>query len=317
MDTNRRLLQAIAKLYYEEGKTQSEIAEQFEISRPKVSRKLAEARECGIVKIFIDDALDEISEMEQKFLSAFQLKGVRIASVPEDDDELRVQLTARLGAEFFPRFLNSGDKIGVNWGWTLYELSREFPQLKLNDTSIFQLSGAVDNANCRSFAHEIISNFSGKLNAKDAFCLPCPAMVESPIIADILMHDAKLKNLLDQAEECNKLMVNIAMPDESSCLYQAGYLKDEQLELIKNKHVVGSICSRFYDKNGYIVDEDIDSRTIGISLESIKNAECVMACIVGSRKAEAVYYALKAGWIDVLVIDSLMAKRITEMLDFE
>lgn len=75
MNTDQRLLQAIAKLYYEEGRTQSEIATQFSISRPKVSRKLAEARERGIVKIFIDDAIDDISEMEQQLLTAFHLKG--------------------------------------------------------------------------------------------------------------------------------------------------------------------------------------------------------------------------------------------------
>ena len=234
MNTDQRLLQAIAKLYYEEGRTQSEIATQFSISRPKVSRKLAEARERGIVKIFIDDAIDDISEMEQQLLTAFHLKGARVASVPEDDVELAIQLTARLGAQFLPTFLDPGDHLGVTWGWTLVELSKEFPAFALPDCSLVQLSGAVDNANCRSFAHEIISNLSQKLGAESAFCLPCPALVESPIILDILLHDAKVRSLLERVEACNKLFVNIATPDEDSCLYQAGYLNDENIARLKD-----------------------------------------------------------------------------------
>ena len=50
-----------------------------------------------------------------------------------------------------------------------------------------------------------------------------------------------------------------------------------------------------------------------IPLDAIKNAECVLACIVGRQKARAVYYALKAGWIDVLVTDSLTAERVIDL----
>ena len=39
----------------------------------------------------------------------------------------------------------------------------------------------------------------------------------------------------------------------------------------------------------------------------------MLACIVGRQKARAVYYALKAGWIDVLVTDSLTAERVIDL----
>ena len=76
---------------------------------------------------------------------------------------------------------------------------------------------------------------------------------------------------------------------------------------------VGSICSRFFDKNGNICDPELDKRTVGVSLDAIKNAECVLACIDGRQKARAGYYALKAGWIDVLVTDSLTAERVIDL----
>lgn len=43
----------IAQLYYQEEKTQSEIAKIYGVSRPLVSRMLREAKELGIVEIRI------------------------------------------------------------------------------------------------------------------------------------------------------------------------------------------------------------------------------------------------------------------------
>ena len=55
MDTkNRDLLVEIAVMYYLEDKTQTEIAKEMFMSRPKVSRLLKKARELDIVDIKIN-----------------------------------------------------------------------------------------------------------------------------------------------------------------------------------------------------------------------------------------------------------------------
>ena len=46
---------AAARMYYEQGRTQNEIAAALGISRPLVSVLLTEARECGIVTITVND----------------------------------------------------------------------------------------------------------------------------------------------------------------------------------------------------------------------------------------------------------------------
>ena len=306
----KNLLVEISKQYYEQGKTQAEIAKRFNISRPMVSRKLAEARDTGIVKIFIDSTYDNMSVLERRLFAKFNLKGLCIASVPEDDEALSVQLTARAGAQYLSKFINPGDRIGVGWGWTLYEMSTYFPQLPIGTSLVCQITGSVDNAMTRGYANEIVSNFYQKLSAREAYSFPCPVMVGSPDISDVLIHDTKINNVLSLGRECNKLFVNIALPDRISCLYQAGYIDDKDLGRLHQNQAVGSICCRFFDRDGNVCDEDLDQRTLGISIEEIKNAECVMACITGKAKAKAVYYALKANMIDVLVIDSVTAEAI-------
>jgi len=49
LDKGRRL-EKVARLYYEEGLTQDEIARDLKVSRPLISRLIREARDLGIGK---------------------------------------------------------------------------------------------------------------------------------------------------------------------------------------------------------------------------------------------------------------------------
>jgi len=194
-------------------------------------------------------------------------------------------------------------------------MSTFFPHLPFSASVVCQLTGSVDNAMTRGYANEIVGNLSKKLNAQKAYTFPCPVMVDNAIISDTLRHDLKVRSVLECGSQCNKLFINIALPDNDSCLFQAGYIGEKELSELASRKAVGSICCRFFDENGRVCDEEIDSRTMGISIEEIKKAECILACITGCMKAKAVYSALKAGLIDVLVIDSITASAVLKLAE--
>ena len=52
--TDEKELVKIASMYYEEGKTQAEIAKIIGVSRSLVSKNLIDAKEAGLVEIFIN-----------------------------------------------------------------------------------------------------------------------------------------------------------------------------------------------------------------------------------------------------------------------
>lgn len=315
MSSYKSMLVEIAKQYYEEGMTQEDIAKRFFMSRAMVSRKLAEARKIGIVNIFIDTSGDTMSELERKLFAAFKLKGICVVPVPENDEDLAVQLTARAGAYYLGQFINPGDRIGVGWGWTLYEMSNYFPQLPFSVSLVCQLTGSVDNAMTRGYANEIIANLYRKVSAREAYSFPCPVMVDSNMISNALRNDLKVNKVLELGKSCNKLFVNIALPERASCLYQAGYINDTDIENLKKNGAIGSICCRFFDENGKACDSSIDDRTMGITIDEISQVDCVMACITGPRKSKALYYALKAKMIDILVVDSITASAVMKLVE--
>ena len=73
----RRLLIKVAHMYYEEGATQSKIADAVGVSRSLISKYLAKAREAGIVEIIIHDEMNQqYGSLERKIERKYGLREV-------------------------------------------------------------------------------------------------------------------------------------------------------------------------------------------------------------------------------------------------
>ena len=72
-----RLVQ-IAKMYYEENLTQSEIAKKLDVSRALICRLLNEARNYGIVTIQIHSPEEDSSLLKNQLKNSFKIEDVFI-----------------------------------------------------------------------------------------------------------------------------------------------------------------------------------------------------------------------------------------------
>lgn len=313
MDDNAKLLRDVADLYYNQDLKQADIGKRYGISRAKISRMLAEARDTGIVKIFIQEAKDDMVAVENRLANLFELQGVKVVSVPSGERMLALQSASQEAAKYIANYIQDGDKVGVSWGVTLHEISKNLPLLNLSNTKIVQLSGNLDNADSSNYATQIAYNFATRLSSESVSTLPCPVILDNPLILDILLHDENISKIIKLGKECNKMVVNIGLPVENNCLISSGYVKPEILENLQEHGVVGSITSHFYNQEGQLVDLELDKRTVGVGLETIRNCECVISCVIGGGKETALYAALKAGLLDILVVDYDTANELVKM----
>lgn len=74
----------ISKLYYDQNKTQAEIARIMDISRPLVSNLLNKARKEGVVKIDILSYQHSNLGLSQGLCRRFNLKSCHVVSAAED-----------------------------------------------------------------------------------------------------------------------------------------------------------------------------------------------------------------------------------------
>src|SRR5215510_15162312 len=85
-----RLMAKVARLYYERGLKQTDIADQLDISQATISRLLKRAQQEEIVRISINVPTGAYAELEDGLERAYGLKeAIVVDSVPNDDQLLR------------------------------------------------------------------------------------------------------------------------------------------------------------------------------------------------------------------------------------
>ena len=110
----QKLLAKVAYLYYMEGKSQSEIANELGIYRTTISRMLAKAREEGLVRIEISDFNPEIFQLESYFKSKYHLKDIEIVSSRKDSDTSEIEKDlAHVAAAMIRKKIKENDKVGI------------------------------------------------------------------------------------------------------------------------------------------------------------------------------------------------------------
>jgi deoxyribonucleoside regulator len=298
-----------ARLYYEDGITQEDIAKEMGISRPTISRLLQRAKEEGIVQISILDPFDTDEDIADQLVTKCSLqKAIVIPNVPN-----RVDLTMkRLGlatSHFLEQILMPDEVIGVGWGRTLHAVSQSLTHTLKRELLAVPLLGGLGQISPNFQVHEITRSIAAAFDgAWKQFYVP--ALVNDPATWKNLYGSSDVQELVKTWEVMTTALVGIGNVDfdaEMQMLF-AQYLDEKTRAKLRAGGAVGDICMRFFDVNGREVAglEGI----IGISLEQLRRVPRIIAVASGVEKAEAIIGALNGNMIDVLITDVEAAKRI-------
>src|SRR5207248_2157401 len=107
-----------AWLYYIEGLTQAEIARVMKVSRAKVIRLLAAARDGGVVRIRIDAKGSQQLALERQLIETYRLSEAIVAPAPASDAAAPAVVGQAVGT-YVADQVRDGMALGVGWGMTL------------------------------------------------------------------------------------------------------------------------------------------------------------------------------------------------------
>ena len=82
----QKKLAYVARRYYLENQRQSDIARELGVSRPMVSRMLAEARELGVVEITVHDPETRIATLLERLRLSTSIRGGVLVEDGADED---------------------------------------------------------------------------------------------------------------------------------------------------------------------------------------------------------------------------------------
>ena len=123
----QKKLAYVARRYYLENQRQSDIARELGVSRPMVSRMLAEARELGVVEITVHDPETRIATLLERLRLSTSIRGGVLVEDGADEDATNqllsqgaVELLRQLDSSSAPGVLASAGAISsASWspGW--------------------------------------------------------------------------------------------------------------------------------------------------------------------------------------------------------
>lgn len=305
-----RLIVKACILYYEDNRSQQEIAKILNISRPTVSRILKEAKRLGIVKIQINKDFNSDYEILERHLEKkFGLREVIIVNDMNDSLSQKLEL-ANAAARYLERSLKDGDIVGVSMGTTLKEISRFVGCSQPLKITVLPLIGGVGQIGIEIHPNQIVRDLAMAFGGDFKF-LHAPAVLSNTDIKLNLKKDEGIKEILDEINKVNIAIVGIGVPtNKDSTMMATGYYDEEKIKVLKQKKAAGDICLQFYDVGGTIDQFEFNKNVFGIEINQLRNMQQVMGVAGGKDKVEAILGAINGKYINILVSNYSCCKEL-------
>lgn len=309
------ILAMVANLYYNCNLTQNQIADRIYISRSKVSRLLKEARELGIVEIYIRELWERELDCEQFLKERFGLKNIRVIKNKGMNRDEEFSRLCEAAAYYMDSAIEKDMVLGISWGSTLHNIVKCISRKNRKNIPITVVSimGAVHMKNPEWDATDLTKNLAQAYGGQYHY-LYAPLFVKNSEIRKSLIEEEHIKEVLGMASKADLMLSSVGSISDRSW---KTLFRDDVWEILENKGVVGYIGGHFYDINGKEVTTSLRDRMIGVSLEDMKNCKNLICVAFGEGKAEAVQGALQGEFVDMLFIDESCAKKIIANLQGE
>lgn len=305
-------LARVASLYYDQDKTQQEIADELNITRSAISRLLTEARKEGIVEIKVHYPWRSSGGLQEMLRTTFGLKEARVLVRDNKAYDEVVKGLGILASEYLTSILRPDLKIGLSWGTALYQMISALPPVDLPHCEVIQLIGATGAENNPTDGPLLAQLLANRLNCIGRF-LHAPLIVDSELACQTIRQDRNIQRSLQFARTVDVAFVGIGSTDpELYSLARAGYVLKEEIDELRAQGAVGDICAHHYALDGHVLDIAINRRIVGISLDDLKRIPCVVGVAGGRKKAETILGALRGGYINVLITDEEAAEAVLE-----
>ncbi len=310
-----RFLHAVASLYYNEGKTQVEIAELLDVSRSKILRALQEARSVGIVQITIVDPSATNEELANELEQTLGLaKAVVTAAHPTDSGFTRRRV-GHAAANHLKEVLPEGGTLGIGWGRTLFDVTQTLEFDRRYETQVIPLLGGLGKIAPSFQVHDTARVAAEKLGGTwRAFYVP--ALVESAGAYESLMASADVSHVTAAWRDLDVALVGIGNVDlgQDVRMLFADYLDAGAVGQLRKTGAVGDICMRFFDIQGAPVEGAFE-HLFSIELAQLAAIPRKIAVASGVSKSAAILGAVRGGYVDTLVTDSVAATEVLRLAE--
>ncbi|TMG99234.1 MAG: sugar-binding transcriptional regulator [Betaproteobacteria bacterium] len=299
-----------AWLYYVEGLTQEEIARVLKVSRARVIRLLAGARESGVVRIRIEAKGTEQMALERQLMRRFELTEAIVAPAPADENAVAAVVGQAAGM-YMADQVRDGMSIGVGWGSTLNLSLRAIGAQPFERLSVISLLGGMTHS--RAINPSAVARRLADAFGADCYQLTAPVFVADEATRSALWAEPALHDLVERARRVDLALLSVGDVSDDATLFREGLLPRSQLQSLIAAGAVGDVLCHFLDADGHVIDHPVSRRVIAVGLDDLRRVPKIVIAAGGRRKVRAIGAALKATQARVLITEESAARGLLEV----
>jgi len=312
-DSHHQLLAQIGSMYYEQDKSQNEIADEMGLSRVKVYRLLKEAREENIVKIVIGWPIERDSATEKQLSEVFHLKKAFVLRSKPTDDSVALRRLGQITANYLEMMLEDSITLAVCLGHSTYEVINAVSPTFQAHVNVVQAMGsipfAVQDIDSAALARQLAHKLGGQV-----LYLTAPLIANTPEEAVVLRRQKSIELTLKASRKADILLLGIGNLDPKSSRYvQADMISADQIKVLEGEGAVGDIGGMFYNIDGDLQPCSYNERMIGLTMGEMKQIPNTIAVAMGRKKVKAILGALRTGVIKILSTDLETARAVLKL----
>lgn len=296
----------IARMFYEENMSKTEIARKENISRNYVAHILRNALKTGLVEIRIGQKYEKTEYLELWVKSYFGLDSCRIVLAGQDGSRMEEILLNEAAG-----FLKCGKEENIWIGIDEKELTGRLVQKYLEETpeitvKFVSLTGTKGDTTCE------FKRSSPRGRESVCICLPCPLEVATEEDRRIYRRSSMMQEIVGIWEKVSMALVSA---DDSAGISfshhsRLEYLKQMNLLLENPDKSVGYFLGRSINIRGEVLDNKRNRRVLAIAPEQFKNIHHVVAIACGMEQLYSIAGLLNTGLVTDLYIDDKTAEAL-------
>jgi len=143
--------------------------------------------------------------------------------------------------------------------------------------------------------------------------LYAPAYVEDGEVRDRFLEQEAIAHTLGAAALAGMALVGIGSVDDGCTMVRSGCLSLEEIARLREQGAVGDILGNFVDADGRLIASPHRGRLIALSIDDLHRVETVVAVVSEAEKPLAILGVLRAGVVDVLVVDEGNAHAVLDL----
>lgn len=300
------LMYQAAEMYFLDDISRSAIGEVLGISRFRVARLIKEARETGLVKITMmrPDGLDPVRAKELKALWGID----RAIVVPWAPDTELFHLLSEAAASYLMEHVEEHDILGLPSGRTASRVARLIRSLP--NCTVVQIAGVAAATTLWESPTETIRQIT-QLTAGPSYPMFAPIVLSSKLAAETLRQEPGIADAYAHFPRLTKALVGVAPWRAGKSMIHDSVSASDQ-RLVAAHKPAAEIFANILDTEGREIAQEFSDRALAISISQLRAVPDVIAVGGGDNRRDAILAALRSGFVNTLVTDSMTAQFLIE-----